>query len=232
MIRCIAIDDESLALRLLEDNISKVPFLKLVAAFQDPFRAMEMMRSESVDLVFIDIQMPGLTGLQLIETLTFKPMVILITAYKQYALEGYDLNVVDYLLKPVAMERFLKACNKARELYLLKNPVTGQAAAGEYIFVNAGYSLVKVIFTDILYVEGLKDYIKIYLKSASSPLVVRSGLRAFLEQLPTGEFLQVHKSFILSVSGITSIRKNSVFIGKQEFFIGDTFKDEVHKRIH
>ncbi len=151
MLNCIAVDDEPLALNLLEDNISKVPNLHLVAKCGDAFEAMKVLQEQSVDLMFIDIQMPGLTGLQFIKSLAQKPMIILITAYKQYALDSYDLDVVDYLVKPVAMDRFLKACNKAAQLQQLKqnNKAAAQASA-EYFFLNVDYSLVKIFFNDIL----------------------------------------------------------------------------------
>lgn len=229
MIRCIAIDDEPLALQLLADNIGKVPYLQLVASCQDPFTAIEVLQKNDIDLIFIDIQMPGLTGLQFIESLVNKPMVILITAYKQYALEGYNLDVVDYLLKPVALDRFIKACNKAQDLFLLKNKNPDHPVPSDYMFVNAGYSMVKVIFNEIMYIEGLKDYVQIHLTTSPKALVVRGGIKSTLEHLPQDSFIQVHKSFILSVKCITSIRKNSVFIKDKEFLVGETYKDAVQK---
>src|SRR5689334_7489800 len=161
MIRCIAIDDEPLALELLQDNISKVPFLQLVAACDSALEALQVMEQQPVDLVFLDIQMPGLTGLQLIQSMTVKPMFILITAYEKYTLEGFNLSVVDYLVKPVALDRFIKACNKAKELFELKNAQkeNTSAANADYFFVNVEYSLVKITVADIVYIEGLKDYI-------------------------------------------------------------------------
>lgn len=229
MLNCIAIDDEPLALKLLADNISKVPFLHLVATCEDAFHAIQVLQDQKIDLVFIDIQMPGLTGLQFIESLSVKPMVIIITAYKQYALEGYSLDVVDYLVKPVPMERFMKACNKAQELFLLKNKDISGSKAPAYMFVNAGYSMVKVIFADITYIEGLKDYVKIHLAGNPKPVIVRTGMKAIKEQLPEASFIQVHKSFIISLDHVTAIRRNSVFINDLEIDIGKTFKDEVQK---
>ncbi len=229
MIRCLAVDDEPLALELLEDNISKVPFLKLIAACDNVRDAMKVMQEQSIDLIFLDIQMPGLTGLQFIESMTEKPMIILITAYKQYALEGYNLDVLDYLVKPVSLDRFIKACNKANQLFELKS---GRKSGGasprlEYIFVNADYKLIKITLADIIYVEGLKDYIKIHLKSAQHAVVTRMPIKTIEEQLPPGQFIRIHKSYIVSVSFITAIRKSGVFLDALELPLGDTYRDAV-----
>ena len=227
MIRCIAVDDEPLALELLEDNISKVPFLQLIAKCNNAFEAMTILEQEPVDLIFLDIQMPGLTGTQFIQSMTQKPMVILITAYDNYALEGFNLDVVDYLLKPVSLERFIKACNKARELHQLKSaalsPVSGPAQ--DYFFVNVDYSLLKVMFADIMWIEGLKDYVKIHLKSSSKPIITRISMKSIEEQLPSSKFIRVHKSFIVSKDHITAIRKTSLFIGPIEITVSDTYRD-------
>jgi two-component system LytT family response regulator len=229
MLRCIAIDDEDLALELLEDNISRVPFLQLVAKSGNPIEAIGCIQREKPDLVFLDIQMPGLTGLQVIQSLPNKPMFIFVTAYEKYALDGFKLNVVDYLVKPVALERFVEACNKALELHQLKNkpaePVRGTEPA--YFFINSEYSHIKLTFADIVFVEGLKDYIKIHLKS-SKPIVVRLSMKGIEEQLPSSSFLRIQKSYIVSKDSITAIRKNSVFIGSTELPIGDNYKEAVY----
>lgn len=229
MMKCIAIDDEPLALTLLEDNISKVPFLELVATCADAFEAMKVMQEQQVDLIFIDIQMPGMTGLQFIETLTQKPMVILLTAYKQYALESYDLKVVDYLLKPVELKRFIAACNKAQELFQLKNNKAGPASGPDFMFVNADYSLVRVSFADILYIEGLKDYLKIHLKNNKKPLITRMTFREVEEMLPAAQFARIHKSFIIAIGSVTSIKKSGVFLEAIELPIGETYKETISK---
>ncbi len=229
MLKCIAIDDEELALELLEDNISKVPFLKLVASSYNPLAAINIIQQEQIDLVFLDIQMPGLTGLQLIQSLPNKPMFILVTAYEKYALEGYNLNVVDYLVKPVPLDRFIKACNKAWELYQLKNkPATlVKEDETEYFFINVDYSHLKVVFTDILWIEGLKDYIKIHLKSTAKPIVARISMKSLEDQLPSSKFIRIQKSYIVSKDSITAVRKNSIFIGATELPIGENYKDGV-----
>ncbi len=228
MINCIAVDDEPLALELLEDNISKLPFLKLVGSFDNSIDAMKALQEQKIDLIFLDIQMPGLTGLQFIQSLTVKPMIILITAYEKYALEGFNLEVTDYLVKPVSLERFMKACNKAKELFDLKRQ---QASVTKpepgFFFVNVEYSMVKVTIDDIVYVEGLKDYIKIHLHSSAKAIVTRMAMKAVEEQLPTTKFIRIHKSYIVSIGFITAVKKTSVFIGSIELPVSDNYKDSV-----
>ena len=228
MLKCIAVDDEPLALELLEDNISKLPYLQLVGKCSNAIEAMKMLQSQSVDLIFLDIQMPGLTGLQFIQSLSQKPMIILITAYEKFALDGFNLDVVDYLVKPVPLERFIKACNKAWELYQLKSN-TGQTntSPAEYFFVNVDYSLLKITFADIIWVEGLKDYLKIHLKSTNKAIITRMSMKTMEEQLPTQKFIRIHKSYIVSVDHITAIRKNSVFMNLIELPIGESYKNSI-----
>ena len=233
MMNCIAVDDEPLALKLLQDNISRVPFLKLTAACNDAFEAMKVLQENKIDLVFIDIQMPGLTGLQFIGSLENKPLVIFITAYKQYALESYDLSVVDYLVKPVPLDRFIKACNRAKELYDLKatkQHIVVQPSI-EYFFLNVDYSQVKVMFEDIVWVEGLGDYVKINLKSTKKPLVVRISLKAIELQIPANKIIRIHKSYLIAISEITAVRKNTIFIKEMELPVGETFRDTIDKLI-
>jgi DNA-binding LytR/AlgR family response regulator len=231
MLRCIAVDDEPLALELLEDNISKVPYLNLVATCSNAMEAMKLLQEQTVDLIFLDIQMPGLTGLQFIQSLSNRPMIILITAYEKFALEGFNLDVVDYLVKPVSLDRFVKACNKAFELFQLKNrsKENNSEAAPDYFFVNVEYSLLKVVRSDIKYIEGLKDYIKIHLNSSAKPVVTRMSMKAMEEQLPAGQFIRIHKSYIVSVAFITSVRKSSVMIGNEELPVSETYQDTLMK---
>lgn len=229
MLRCLAIDDEELALELLEDNIRKVPYLQLVAACSNAFEAMKVLQAEPVDLIFSDIQMPGLTGLQFIQSVPQNCMFILITAYEKYALDGYELSVIDYLVKPVPLERFMKACKKAFELHSLRqqpaSPVKTEAA--DYFFIQADYSQVKIRFSDIIWIEGLKDYVKIHLKSSNRPVIARMSMKALEDQLPPAQFLRIHKSYIASKAAITSIRKSSVFLADLELPVGDTYKEAV-----
>lgn len=233
MLSCIAIDDEPLALELLEDNISKVSYLELVASFDNPLNAIKLLQEQPVDLVFLDIQMPGLTGLQFIQSLQHKPMFILVTAYEKYALDGYNLNVIDYLVKPVPLDRFIQACGKAWEQHELKTnkKTSPKGEEGNYFFINVDYSLVRVDFDDIMWMEGLKDYIKIHLKSSSKPLVTRMSMKAMEEELPAAKFIRAQKSYIVSKDHITAIRKNSLFIGDVEVPIGDNYKEAINSFI-
>jgi two-component system, LytTR family, response regulator len=229
MLRCIAVDDEPLALGLLTDYIRKIPFLELVATCGDAFEAAEALQRFSVDLLFIDIQMPGLTGLQLIQSLAKRPMVIIVTAYKKFAPDGFDLDVVDYLVKPMGLDRFMKACNKAQELYQLRNAPAGAAAATDFFFVNVDYSLVKVLFADIVWIEGSGDYVKIHLRSAAKPLLVRTSVKMLEAELPADRFLRIHKSYIVAVASITAVRKNSLFIGELELPVGETYREALRR---
>jgi DNA-binding LytR/AlgR family response regulator len=228
MLRCIAIDDEELALELLEDNIRKVPFLELVAGCSNPLEAIKVIREHPVDLIFLDIQMPGLTGLQFIQSGLASSMFILITAYEKYALEGFNLDVVDYLVKPVALDRFLKACTKALELHELKiksKAGDNVAPPADYFFVNVEYSLLKVQKSDIAWIEGLRDYIKIHLQSTPKPVLTRMSIKAIEEQLTGFPFIRIHKSYLVSLPAVTSVRKNSVFIQSMELPIGDNYRE-------
>ena len=232
MMKCIAIDDEPLALKLLEDNIGNVSYLELVASCRNAFDAMKVLQENKIDLIFIDIQMPGLTGLQFIASLENKPLVIFITAYKQYALESYDLAVVDYLVKPVSLVRFVKACNRANELHELKTGKNQTASPpADYFFLNADYSQVKIMFDDITWVEGVRDYVKIHLKSSNKPLLFRTSLKALEPELPASKFIRIHKSYVVAIESIAAIRKTSVFIKDMELPVGETYRDVVEKLV-
>ena len=234
-LRCIAIDDESLALDLVEDNIAKVPFLKLEARCRNAFEAIEYLQNNPVDLIFLDIQMPGLTGVQFLEGLTHKPMVIFVTAYQQYALEGFNLDVIDYVLKPISFERFLKASHKALDFYKSKLALQGQGLPTEtktdFIFIHADYSLMKIMLDDILYIEGLKDYIKIHLRTQKFPVVCRMTMKLIAERLPSDSFLRIHKSFIVSLKKIESIRNQKVKIGENHIPLSDSYSEQFYQTI-
>jgi DNA-binding LytR/AlgR family response regulator len=227
---CLAIDDEPLALDLVEDNIRKISFLKLVKKCSTALEANEFLLQQQVDLLFLDIQMPGLSGIQFLQGLSkTPPLVIFITAYEKYAIEGYNLDVVDYLLKPVSFERFLKAVNKAHEKFIART--TMPVPSADYLFVNSEYNLVRIEFNDIAYVEGLRDYVKIFLMSATRPVITRLSMKSLEEKLPSNVFVRVHKSFIVSLNKITSIRKGRISILKAQIPISEHFKENIQKRI-
>lgn len=229
--RCLAVDDEKLVLDLLADNIRQVPYLELAKTARNAMEAIEILQNERIDLLFLDIQMPRLSGLQFLKTLPDPPLVILVTAYDKYALEGFELNVVDYLLKPVSMERFLKACNRAYELFQLKHKtrVAGAPSALPDFFVNVEYSLVKILVADVAWVEGLKDYVKIFLSSAPKPVITRMTFKALEEKLPEPAFVRTHKSYLVAAQKITAVKRDFVMIGNNEVPVSEHYRDHLRK---
>jgi len=227
---CIVVDDEPLARDLMEDNIRKVPFLNLVAKCANGFEAIETLQKEKVDLIFLDIQMPGITGIQFLQSVQKSAMVIFITAYEKYALNGFDLDVVDYLLKPVAFDRFLKAVNKANDLYSLRHK--GEHTLNtDFIFVHADYNLVKINLQEITHIEGLKDYVKIHLTTSTRAVITRMSMKSLEEVLPQQRFLRVHKSFILSLDKIVSVRKGRIKVGNAEVPLSDSYSEKFYQTI-
>ena len=231
MLNCIAVDDEKLVLDLLVDNIGKVPFLHLAARCKNAMEAADVLQKEKVDLVFLDIQMPGLNGLQFIESLHSPPMVVLVTAYKQYAFDAFNLNVVDYLLKPVSFERFLKACNKAHELHTLQQKHSDKEEKPGYFFVYVEYNLIKVTIADILYIEGMKDYIKIFIASSTRPVITKMSMKVMEEKLASQRFIRTHKSYIVSADKITSIKRDLIVMGNIELPLSESYKANIEKML-
>ncbi|MCB0656832.1 MAG: response regulator transcription factor [Saprospiraceae bacterium] len=228
-LRCIIVDDESLARKYVAELVAQVPFLELVKTCKNAFEAIEVLQQESIDLMFLDIQMPGMLGTTLLSGLRDRPMVIFITAYSNYAVESYELDVIDYLMKPVSSERFMKACIKAIEA---KQKVKGTAEfpttegvepkPPDYFFVNVEYALVRVSIPEITHVEGMKDYVKIYLHNQTKPVITKMTLKSIEEKLRDFPFFRVHKSFIVNLDRIESIRNQEITIGTHEIPISDS----------
>lgn len=227
---CLIVDDEPLARHLLQDYVSKVPYLQLIDTCSSPLAALEILRNQPVDLLFLDVQMPEITGTTLLKILQKKPLVILTTAYSQYALEGYELDVVDYLLKPITLERFLKAVEKASQRMEGVRPQAPPPAAGKaapepaqpFMFVKDGTKLVKVRWSDILYVEGLKDYVSIY--TPQGRIVSLQRLKNLEAQLPSDRFIRIHHSYIVALDAIEAVHKDKVQIGEKFIPISDSYR--------
>lgn len=222
-INCLIVDDEPLALSLIEGYVRKTPFLKLVGKCTNAFEALEKIGAEKIDLLFLDIQMPGLTGMELSRSLTNGPKVIFTTAFEEYALEGFKVDAIDYLLKPFNYEEFLKSANKAREWLSATsgNKDTDQDA----LFVKSEYKLVKIDLQRVLYIEGLKDYAKIYLQDQTRPVMTLMSLKSLEEQLPAHQFMRIHRSFIVRLDKIDLIERNKVVIGQTGITIADAYKE-------
>lgn len=223
--KCIAIDDEPLALKVLQDYIQKVPFLELVGVYENPFEALQQINSQEVDIVFVDINMPGLNGLELIRSLGSVPKVIFTTAYSEYAVDGFELDATDYLLKPFGFERFLKAINKATKTHI---PSDGAASLAkektpDFIFVNSEHHMIKISLAEIHYIEGYKEYVKIHTLQEHPVLTLRS-LKSFEEQFDPEQFIRIHKSYIISIDKILDIRNNKVKVKDKYLPIGESYK--------
>lgn len=228
IMRCIIVDDEPLVRELLEDNVSQVPFLELVQSCKSALEALDTLQKEQIDLIFLDIQMPRLNGLQLLQSLNNPPLVIIVSAYEKYAVEGFNLQVADYLLKPFSFDRFLKACNRAAELSRIKKPAKPPGEVKNYnFFVNVEYSHVKIVADEINYIESCKDYLKIYLSSAVKPVITRMSLKTIEAKLPVNAFIRTHKSFLVAISRIRTIKRDYVCIGESEIPISETFRENI-----
>ncbi len=227
MINAIAIDDEPLALKVIQSLCDKSAGINLQRTFTKPTEALKHLRKFPADLIFCDIQMPAMTGINLVKSLQQNTMVIFTTAYSEYAAISYELNAVDYLLKPVNQKRFTQAVAKAQEYFDYINKK--DQGAEKYIFVRADFSLVKIPLADILYIEGLADYLKIHIKERKT-IVARMPMKEMMEKLPSADFIRVHRSFILPFSKIEAVRGTTIFINDKEFPIGRTYNEEFFNR--
>ena len=217
----IAVDDEPIALDIIKSHASKVPFLTLAATFTNAFEAIAFLQKNQVDLIFLDIKMPDISGIDFLHSLSNPPLVIFTTAYAEHAVKGFELNAMDYLLKPFSLSRFLKACNKAEELYSLRKK-PGTAAASESIFIKDGYEQIKVAIDDIVYVEAAGNYTLIHLAGKPS-LSTRMPIGDMLSLLPSQKFLRTHRAFIVAKKAVTKFDRSQVWIGDQLIPIGPTY---------
>ncbi|RYF26208.1 MAG: response regulator transcription factor [Flavobacteriales bacterium] len=236
MIRCVVVDDKPLALDVIKHYISQVPSLSLTLATVNPMEALNKVIEGEVDLVFLDIQMPELSGLQFMKIVKGKCLVVLTTAYAEYALEGFENDAVDYLLKPVSFERFYKAAEKAQRLLESTGftsrptvPVAGKEKELPYIFVKTEYKLIRINLADILFVEGLQNYVIIH--TATERITSLQTMKKTEEQLPAEQFVRVHKSYIVALDKIDSVERNRIHIGEQGIAVGDVYRDDFYKAI-
>ena len=220
-LKCIAVDDEPLALQLIASYVKKIPALQLLQTFEDAVSASEYLRSTAVDILFIDINMPDITGIELVRSLTTKPLIIFTTAHKKFAYEGFELEAVDYLLKPIDFPRFSKAVQKAIDFHEYKN--APKNIQQESIFVRSEYKMIRVDVDNIEYIEGLEDYIKIHITD-SRPILTLSTLKAFVEKLPADKFVRIHRSYIVPYAKIkTVVNKKIKLSSNTELPISDTY---------
>jgi|SRR5882724_13045737 len=226
MIKCIIVEDELLAQQVIQNHLQKIDQFELVAVCNNSAEAVEVLKYQEVDLIFLDIQLPGITGMNFLRSLVNPPLVVLTTAYAEYALESYEFNVIDYLLKPISFERFSKTVNK-----ILDNRIYTQAAVekdpmpADHIFIRCNNKYFKVNFAEIIFVQSMRDYLKIH--TAEYKLITHQTMSYFEKTLPANKFIRVHKSFIVAISHIRSIYGNSIETGNATIPIGNSYKDVV-----
>jgi len=228
-INCLIIDDEPMARKLLQEYIEETDFLELVGTAENPVKAMSLIKELDVDLIFLDVNMPKMNGMEFMRSSANLPMVIMTTAYGQYALEGFEMAVIDYLVKPFSLERFLKAAQKALDLKILKNKATPANTTTDHFYVKCNGKVTRVNYNELLYIEGMSNYIMLY--TTTGKLVVYLTIKGILEKLPPNNFIQVHKSAVVNVDKISSIDGNMLYIGEHKVSIGANFSDDVMKKI-
>jgi DNA-binding LytR/AlgR family response regulator len=226
-INCIAIDNDPAALRIIKEYCSKIQFLNLTGVFSNPFEAVHAINNNQPDLIFLDVVMPQITGPEFIKTLYNPPLVIFASAFREYAIEGFECDAVDYLVKPVSFERFSRAVNKAFQLMKIKSPVeplSGEAlpAAGRFLLVKVEYTTIRVDLSEIMFIEGLKDYVKIHAEGRL--ILTKTTMKNIIDKLPSESFFRVHKSYIISLDKIDMIENSRIVIGSQRIPIGESYR--------
>jgi two-component system response regulator LytT len=230
MIKVVAIDDEPLALQLVKGYIEKTPFLELAGSFDNPVDAVVYIRSSDVDLVLLDIQMPDITGTELARVISGGPKIIFTTAYEKYALEGFRLDAVDYLLKPFSYAEFLKSVQKAQKLIDLETKqLPSLEVKNDFLFIKSDYKIRRINFSEINYIEGLRDYVKIFLTEEKKPVLSLSTLKALEARLPEARFMRVHRSFIVSLEKVKVIDRNRIVFGEVRIPVTDQYKENFQK---
>ena len=227
MITTIAIDDEPLALQLITGYIDKTPALKLIGKFDNPLDAADLLADAMVDLIFVDVQMPDLSGIEFTRLLDKGPKIIFTTAFEKYALEGYKLEIVDYLLKPFSYQEFLAAVHKVQKQLRLEQKVPEKVGVNnEFLFLKSDYKIKRINFNDILYIEGLKDYVKVYTQNSSKPVLSLTSLKLLETKLPETKFMRIHRSFIVNLEKIDTIERSRIVFGKEYIPVSDQYKEK------
>jgi len=231
-LRCLIVDDEPLASDVIENYINKIESLNIVAKCNSALKAINILKEHQIDLIFLDIKMPNLSGLELVKTIDNIPQFIFTTAYSEHAIEGFELNATDYLVKPIRFNRFIKAVNKAQEKHELKLKKTIKKIqdSKDYIFIKSEYENIKVNLKDIEYIEGLKDYVKIHIKDSKKSLLTLSSFKNILEKL-SPNFIRIHRSYIVNIDFIKTLQKTKVIIGEVRLPIGESYKESVLKHL-
>lgn len=219
--KAIAIDDEPIALEIIKAHAAKIPFLRLEAAFTDAFKALEYLQKESVDLLFLDVKMPDISGLDLFNSLSKKPLVIFTTAYSEHAVTGFELDAVDYLLKPFSLSRFIKGCNKAFELYNFRNATE----TTDHLYVKTGYEQVKVLYDDILYLEAAGNYVTFVLRDKN--ILSRSTFSEAANLLPSGKFVRTHRSYLVAMNKIDKVEKHQLTVSRKTVPVSEAYAGDV-----
>lgn len=227
MLRAIAIDDEPIALEVVKNFSGKLIFLELLQCFTNAFEAMDFLQKNEIDLIFLDIKMPDISGLDFLKSISNPPMIIFTTAYSEHAVQSFELNAVDYLLKPFSLSRFIMSCNRANEQFELRKKAKANQVVDSAIFIKSGYELVKVELDDILYIEGTGNYVKYVLKEQN--IVTRLTMKETEELLPSLDFIRVHRSYIVGKKHISKIQKSDIWIGTIEIPIGEVYKIKIEK---
>ncbi len=232
-LRTIALDDEPLALKKVTDFIQKTPFLELAGEFYNPLEAIEFLENEKIDLIFLDIQMPDLTGVEFARVMQSGPKIIFTTAYENYALEGFRLNAVDYLLKPFNYEDFFNAAQKARKLIeVTDEPLPTLEIGNQFLFLKSEYKIRRINYNDILYIEGLDDYVKVYLYNEEKPIMSLNTLKSLEKKLPENRFMRVHRSYIINLEKIEIIERGQVVFGKTHIPVSNQHKEKFQNFIN